>query len=183
MQTDSLIQSLTEHTKSGIIRAEQLRTQDIGYLTWKQDPETWCILECLEHLNRYGDYYLPRIESQIRAAKPAQEPVFKPGLLGDYFAKSMLPKEKLNKMKTFKNMNPLHADLDRGVIDTFINQQLQLLELLQQAQRVSLNRVKVEISISRWINLKLGDVFRFLINHNFRHLRQVEKIETAMKAA
>jgi len=183
MQTESLIQSLTEQTKAIISQAEQLKTRDSRYLTWKQDPETWSILECLEHLNLYGDYYLPRIDGQINATKSAHELVFKPGLLGNYFANSMLPKEKLNKMKTFKDKNPLHANLDKAVIDRFINQQLQLLELLQRARQVSLNKVKVEISISRWIKLKLGDVFRFLINHNIRHLKQVERIEMAMKAA
>lgn len=42
----------------------------------------------------------------------------------------MLPKEKLNKMKTFKDKNPLNANLDKLIIDKFINQQIKLLDLL-----------------------------------------------------
>ena len=37
---------------------------------------------------------------------------------------SLLPKGKLNKMKTFKDKNPLNANLDKTVIDKFINQQI-----------------------------------------------------------
>jgi hypothetical protein len=44
----------------------------------------------------------------------------------------MLPKEKLNKMKTFKDKNPLNAKLDKAVIDKFTNQQTKLLELINQ---------------------------------------------------
>ena len=93
----------------------------------------------------------------------------------------MLPKEKLNKMETFKDKNPLNAKLDKTVIDKFINQQIQLLGLLNQSRNVSLNKVKIPISISRLIKLKLGDTFQFLINHIIRHLKQIDRIQAKMK--
>ena len=107
---------------------------------------------------------------------------FRSGMLGGYFAKSMLPKEKLNKMKTFKDKNPLNAKLDTTVIDKFINQQIKLLELLSQSRKHSLNKVKIETSISSFIRLKLGDTFQFFINHMLRHMSQIKKIQAAMRA-
>jgi hypothetical protein len=88
----------------------------------------------------------------------------------------MLPKEKLNKMKTFKDKNPLNATLDRSVIDRFLEQQTQLLELLELSKNVSLNKVKTSISITKLIKLKLGDTFRFYINHMLRHMNQIDNI-------
>ena len=93
----------------------------------------------------------------------------------------MLPKEKLNKMKTFKDKNPLNAKLDKSVIDRFINQQIKLLDLLNQSRNVSLNKVKIKTSISSFIKLRLGDTFQFFINHIIRHLSQIDRIQVTMK--
>ena len=52
--------------------------------------DRWSILECLEHLNLYGDFYLVEIEKQIIANQgKGTSAVFKSGLLGNYFAKDV----------------------------------------------------------------------------------------------
>lgn len=181
MQTEYLIQSLLEQTRQILNQVEKLKNYDLHSLTWKENPTSWSILECLEHLNLYGDFYLPQIESKIKTSNTQFESEFRSGILGGYFAKSMLPKEKLNKMKTFKDKNPLNAKLDKTVIDKFINQQIILLDLFNKSRNVSLNKVKVETSISSLIKLKLGDTFQFFINHIIRHLKQIDRIEQAFK--
>ncbi|OFZ22852.1 MAG: hypothetical protein A3D92_18125 [Bacteroidetes bacterium RIFCSPHIGHO2_02_FULL_44_7] len=181
MQSEKMIQSLVEHTRQFINRAEELKNYELSTLTWKENATSWSILECLEHLNLYGDFYLREIETKIKQSKTQHEAIIKSGFLGAYFAKSMLPKEKLNKMKTFKDKNPLNAQLDKGVIDKFIRQQIQLLNLLDLSKKVSLNKVKIQTSISSLIRLKLGDTFLFFVNHIVRHLQQIDRIEAAMK--
>lgn len=182
MQSEKLIQSLIEQTRQIINQVEELKTNDLQILKWKETPASWNILECLEHLNLYSDFYIPQIESKIKNSKTKPENHFKSGVLGSYFTKSMLPKEKLNKMKTFKDKNPLNSKLDKSVIDKFINQQIELLALLDQSKNISLNKVKIPISISKILKLKLGDTFQFLINHIIRHLHQIEKIQEKMKS-
>jgi hypothetical protein len=181
MQSEKLIQSLLEQTRQIINQVEKLKTYDLQTLTWKENQTSWNILECLEHLNLYGDFYLQQIESKIKNSKTKADGEFKSSLLGNYFAKSMLPKEKLNKMKTFKDKNPLNAKLDKMVINKFIDQQITLLGLLNQSRKVSLNKVKIPTSISNLIKLKLGDTFQFFINHIIRHLNQINRIQAAMK--
>jgi len=176
MQSEQLIQTLIEQTRQVLNEVEKLKAQDFPALTWRSNPTSWNILECLEHLNRYGNFYLPEIERQINRSGTQSDREFKSGFLGAYFAKSMLPKEKLNKMKTFKDKNPLNANLGVDVIDRFISQQSQLLDLLDKSRHVSLNSVKTSISISKWIKIKLGDTFQFYVNHILRHLKQVERI-------
>ncbi len=78
-------------------------------------------------------------------------------------------------MKTFADKNPLNSHLDRKVLEEFVEQQDTLLDLLERSKKVNLNKVRVPISISRWIRLKLGDTFRFVIYHHLRHIRQIEK--------
>jgi hypothetical protein len=183
MNSELLIQSLIEQTRIAINQAEKLKSVDSKSLAWKPDATSWSVLECLEHLNLYGDFYLPLIERKIETSTTKAELEFNSGMLGNYFAQSMLPKDKLNKMKSPKDKNPLNSNLDITVLDKFINQQIKLLELLNQSRNVSLNKVRIHISISSLIRLKLGDTFQFLINHNIRHLKQVERIQSAMKSA
>lgn len=136
---------------------------------------SWSALECMEHLNRYGNFYLPEIQRRIAQSPHPASAQFKSGWLGNYFAKSLLPKEKLNKMKTFSNMDPMGSELGREVLHTFIAQQEQTLALLQEAKNVDLSKTRTAISISSWIKLRLGDTFRVLIYHNQRHVVQAER--------
>jgi len=172
----TLLLELKEETIKNTALALTLKNLSTEQLNFRENPDKWSILECLEHLNLYGDFYIPAIRQALKVAKTSGETTFRSGLLGNYFANSMLPKEKLNKMKTFKDKNPLHFDLDKSVIDRFVSQQKDLTELLEMSKTVSLNKVKINISISRWIKLKLGDTFRFVINHNIRHIRQIQNI-------
>ncbi|MDZ7936553.1 MAG: DinB family protein [Emticicia sp.] len=183
MQSEKLIQSLIEQTRQIINQVEKLKDYDLHTLTWKANPTSWSILECLEHLNLYGNFYLPKIEDKIKNSKTKSETNFNNGLLGGYFAKSMLPKDKLNKMKAFKDKNPLNSKLDKNVIKKFSTQQVELLNLLNKSRTVSLNKVKIPTSISSLIRLKLGDTFRFYINHILRHLNQIDRIQAEMKNA
>lgn len=145
-------------------------------LNFKENADKWSMLECIEHLNLYGDHYFPEMEKAIQSATSVSEPLFKSGWLGKYFAESMLPKEKLNKMKTFKDKNPANSKLDIKVLDRFVEQQKHLLKLLDMSNKVSLENVRIKTTLSSLLRLKLGDTFQFVINHNMRHLKQAEEV-------
>lgn len=179
MNSEHLIATLIQQTNEIIQQVEKLKEKETSFLTWKQNPTSWSVLECLEHLNLYGDFYLLEIESKVISSKSKFETEFKSGILGNYFAKSMLPQDKMKKMNTFKDKKPLNANLDKSVIDKFISQQLLFIDLLNQARNVSLNKTTITTSISKLIKLKLGDTFQFLINHILRHLKQIERVEKA----
>lgn len=181
MQSEQLIQTLLEQTKLIINKIEKLQSCDLNTLNWREHSTSWSILECLEHLNLYGEFYLPQMETKINKSNTKADSEYKSGIMGAYFAKSMLPKAKLNKMNTFKDKNPLNVHLDKKVIDQFIHQQIHLLELLSKSRNVSLNKVKIPTSISNLIRLKLGDTFQFYINHILRHVNQIERIQIEMK--
>lgn len=175
MKSSDLISELETYTKSHLEKAENFKRLSLEELTKKNSPEKWNVLECLEHLNIYGDFYIPEMKRKMENSQLTNSSEFKTGLLGNYFAKMMLPKEKLNKMKTMKKTNPISKKLDKTVIHQFIRQQHELLELLELAKEKNLNKIKTGISIASWIKLKLGDTFRVVIYHNERHIQQAEK--------
>lgn len=174
---DQLLNEIRIITENNIEFAKSLQNQSNETLNFRTSENSWSVLECLEHLNFYGQFYLPEIENRINESRfSAKKPDFKSGILGNYFANMMLPKEKLNKMKTMKTANPIHKKLDKSVIEEFINQQNKMLELLEKAKTIDLEKTKTSISISKLIKLKLGDTFRFVIYHNLRHVRQAESV-------
>ena len=182
MKTDTevLIKDLIDRTQQNLTIAEKLAQEPVEILNWREQAGSWSILECLEHLNLYGDFYLPEIENKIQASRYKKpDAIFKSGLLGNYFAEMMLPNAQLKKMKTLKDKDPIGSKLGKETIQRFIEQQKGCLNLLESARAVNLNRTKTGISITKLIKLKLGDIFRVLIYHNQRHVVQAERILAA----
>ncbi|MBN8858589.1 MAG: DinB family protein [Sphingobacteriales bacterium] len=136
----------------------------------------WSIAQCLDHLNGYGDYYLPQIKKGLDNAKSYPfKSTFKSSWLGSYFTRMMEPETGKKKMKAFKNHIPSPHPDAYAVVATFIQQQEALLQYLKQAGRADLNKIRIPVSIAKFVKLNLGDVFQFLIAHNERHIRQAKR--------
>lgn len=134
----------------------------------------WSVAQCLWHLNSYGDYYLPKIKSGLTKNYPAN-PQFKSTWLGGYFTRIMKPGPQMKKFKAFKShLPPVEMDPHK-IVAEFILQQEQLLDYLKQARQTDLNKIRIPISILKWVKLKLGDVFQFIVAHNERHLQQAKR--------
>ncbi|AEW86848.1 hypothetical protein FCOL_10205 [Flavobacterium columnare ATCC 49512] len=174
--TQILLSELKKQVQTHIDYVTTLKEENLDFLQYRNSSTSWNILECIEHLNLYGDYYLPEIEKVISKSKFRLKIYYTSGWLGDYFAKSMLLGAKTSKMKTFKDKNPLKIPLDKTTIDRFLNQQKQLLDLLKKAESIDLEKEKIKISIARCLSIQLGDSFRFIINHDERHIVQCQKI-------
>lgn len=177
----TLLQDLTDRTHRNIAKANHYQQLSVDKLTARTAPDSWNVLECLEHLNLYGDFYLPAIERSIMTATSPSTPIFKSGVLGNYFAKSMLPREKTNKMATFKDKNPIGSNLGKEVIVRFVDQQHKLLRMLDQCRTINITKAKTGTSIASWIKLRLGDTLRVVIYHNDRHIVQADHVLESLK--
>lgn len=176
IKTDLLTAELIERTRNLINRVQQFKGFSDEELNRKKSKDQWSILECIEHLNLYGDFYNPEISKRIESSNSKSNPTFKSSRLGNYFTTSMLPSEKMKKMKTFKDKNPVGSNLKIDVLDRFINQQNNFHSLIEKSRNVDLKKTKTTISISKIMKLRLGDTFRFIIAHNERHILQAEKV-------
>jgi len=144
-------------------------------------PGKWTAVQCLEHLNTYGRYYLPELEKAIAGAEKKNsrsEPTFKSSWLGAYFTRLMQPKDDgqlRSQMKSPKDHIPAMQLDVASVLQEFADQQQQLEALLIRAEKVNIRRHKVATSLSRFIKLSVGDTFGFLIAHINRHVLQAER--------
>jgi len=168
---DALEDQVENHIQDAVRIFQNLSTEE---LLRPAIDGGWSIAQCLWHLNSYGDYYLPRIESGLLKKYPRHS-TFKSTWLGSYFTRIMKPGSNMKKYKAFKNHIP-PADMDAGkVVAEFIHQQEIMLKYLIQARETDLNRIRIPISILNWVKLKLGDVFQFIIAHDERHLQQAKR--------
>ena len=149
---------------------------------WKKDANSWSVLEVFAHLNAYATYYHPVFTKRIETTRyhePKDNFISSP--LGKSAWKSMKlgnAKNVKRKMKSPKSFNPTFEStlLNGQDIEGFEKDQLELLYILTQAEEVNLRKVKVPISISKIIRLRLGDALQFVIYHNERHMQQAINI-------
>lgn len=180
--TVQLLENLKQQTENHLQQAvTEWQMLPLVQLSRKASPDTWSAAQCLEHLNIYGRYYLPAIEKAIGDAKSAGSrpaPEFHPGWLGAWFSNLMRPLSGgalKSKMKAPKNAVPSDQPDARTTLAEFIDQQEKMLQLLEAAQVVNLEKIRIPISIAPWIRLKLGDTFQFVIAHIERHVLQAER--------
>jgi len=173
-----LIENLLIITKNSTETVQKLKELKIDEMNEKYAPNEWSILECIEHLNLYGSFYLPVIERAILSQKTVSNPrVFKSSIIGDYFVNLIkIRPDKVKKMSTAKNMNPFGRSLTITTIDRFLKQQEQLKSLLDQAKYVDMTKATTPVSISKFIKLRLGDTLRFMVYHIERHVTQADNI-------
>lgn len=183
MTTDELFKEISLITKSNydFIQNKLNKLKD-SQLNWKPNNQSWSINEILFHLNQYAHYYQNVFISKIESTKftePKSQFISSP--LGKSAWKSMklgVANNIKRKFQSPKNYNPtLQPQLVRpNEISIFEKYQLDLFEIIEKARKVNIQRVKIPISISKFIRLKLGDALLFVIYHNERHLQQIKNL-------
>lgn len=181
--TRILLSGLEEDVTKLLTQAKEiLLTADTRGLLQEPAPGKWSAAQCIEHLNSYNRYYLPQIEKALLNGVyknlPAQA-TYKPGWLGNYFTKLMKPGvngELASKMQSPKDHRPAANLNAEKVLEEFIEGQEKLIGYLVRAEKINIGKLRVPISLSKFIKLKLGDTFRFLIAHQQRHLLQALRL-------
>jgi hypothetical protein len=178
MNKSTLLKQLSEITEAHLKTAIE-QWQMLHHSSFARMPQaaSWSANQCLQHLNSYGHYYLPKLETALKLAPPQPaDAEFAPGWLGGWFTGMMqvdpTTQKPTKKMKAVKPHTPAQILPSHEVIATFIDQQEQLLQLLQKAAHYDLGAVRIPISIASFIRLKAGDVVSFLVAHNQRHVQQ-----------
>jgi hypothetical protein len=174
------LRSITERNIEFV--RERFSTLSDQQKRWKKDANSWSVLEVFAHLNAYAAYYHPVFTKRIETTRH-REP--KDNFMSSPLGKSAWKSMKLGnannvkrKMKSPKNFNPsFDINLMNGQdIAGFEKDQMELLNILTHAEEVNLRKVKVPISISKIIRLRLGDALMFVIYHNERHMQQALNI-------
>lgn len=162
---------------------ENLKNLSQEQLQFSTKPGAWNIQQVLAHLNSYSKYYNSAFKSRIDTTRhevPKEKYVGSP--MGIATIKSMKLGKANNvkrKLKSPKMHNPkIHPELMEGeLIEMFIANQKEILEIAESAGEVNLRRTKVPLAISKRVKLRLGDALLFVSYHVERHLQQIKNIK------
>lgn len=181
------IEPLTETAERHLVRAtETYQNLSDAQLNTPPAHGGWSVAQCLDHLNSYGHFYIPTVKKVLHSVKiPASSAggTYQSGWLGTYFINMMKP-ENPKKFKAFKGHIPAPELDGAAVVAEFMEQQEQWLKLMEEITSVAQLNTRVPISISSLVQLKLGDVFGFVIAHNARHVQQADRVlDTALERA
>ena len=174
-KSEELINQLEADVKQIISAAQHLQTADAVKLSYCSQEGKWSVAQVIEHMNAYCRHYLPLIERSMIHITRDVSAWFVSGFWGNYFTNAIMPKnvfEINNKMKTSKAFLPDKSVNVEAAFKEFFGHQNKLLQLLEVAKRRNLNSVYVPSAMSKLIRFKLGDMFRFLIAHEQRHMIQ-----------
>jgi DinB superfamily len=151
-------------------------------LNFKSRPDSWSVLECLEHLNRYARYYLPALAKALAKAAAAPATEVRYSWLGRKSLNIVRP-DNGQQHKTVKHMNPTGSQLSRAVLTEFLQHQAELLALLTTAHAADLNRRAIPVEFFRLLKLRTGETLEFVVHHEQRHLQQALRTAQVAQAA
>lgn len=179
-----LLNELKNDVKAMLLHLDTIQNLSLEVLSTRVGEDSWNVLECFQHMNLYGSFYIEEIDHSVSNSKYPGSEYFKLFGLGNYSAKSMLPKKqgKVNMaMKTFPKMDPINTNLGKEVLIEFRSQMNQFLSLIERSKSVNLRKTKCRLTI-KWLQFNLGDTLRFMINHNQRHMIQVDRILNSIQS-
>lgn len=185
--TQIYLQNLTETVENVIQTVEAItRTYTHEQLAQRPTPDRWSVLDNIEHLNLYNDFYLPTFvkiidKGEAKGSKPRLN--YYSGWLGAYLTNSMKPKGTRisNKMNTFKDKNPILTAVPENVIERFLEQHRQLLQILKRAAHVDIQGLRMPTTLGKFPKIRLGDGLAFVIGHEERHLLQIKNTLEELK--
>ena len=174
-KSEDLLNDLITDVRRIKTSAEFFQNSDQTKLTYSPDKQKWSIVQILEHLNAYNRHYIPLMEKELTVVTHDNNAWFESGYWGEKFTKMMKPnnvyqvKNKMKAMKAYTFSNNLNIGT---VLKEFLGHQDKLLQLLELAKSKDLNGIRIPITLTTLIKLRLGDMLRFLIAHEQRHMIQ-----------
>jgi hypothetical protein len=150
-------------------------------LTTRLEPEAWSVAECLDHLARTTNAFLPAISNAIAAApKLTTNRDLRTGTIASLLIRHLEPPYRL-RYKVLSQLVPQEKDFDPAWL-AFEESQLRLSEAVRSAAGLAIDLVKVQCPVYAHLTYNVYGAFLMLTAHERRHLWQMEQILTALES-
>lgn len=142
-------------------------------LGWKPGPKTWSVDECLGHLVVSHDAYRPRIQAVTGSTAPWAQQDRRVGAtwIGAMLFKGVNPDSR-RRLRAPAVFRPGRATYPGTSVETFLECHESLALLVENTSELDWHGIKVVSPASRFIRLRLGNVYRVLSAHAQRHVNQ-----------
>lgn len=165
---------------------QQLKSKFSNYsddqLNWKPNTSTWSLAEIFAHLNAYAKFYHHALNDRIDRTRfrstrinYSSSPLGKSAWMSMKLGNARNVKRKFNAPRDYNpTVNP--SLVTGNEIALLLQGQNEFLGIIEKSVAVNLKKVKVPISISKLVRLRLGDALLFVAYHNDRHMEQAVKL-------
>jgi DinB family protein len=145
---------------------------------WKPDKDEWSVAQCLEHLRMNLVSFIPVFDKKFRENTNSSidlEMPYKNSFLGKRLIRFIGP-EGTRKLKTSKKFTPQLSNYHLGALDDFITFHDKISEWVEKARKVNIKKVRIVSPAIKILNLSMGDMLRFIIAHEQRHIKQAKNV-------
>jgi hypothetical protein len=155
--------------------------------TWRREPGSWSVAECLDHLATANRVYLramePAAERALQHGRRRRGPA-RPGVIGGWFVRTLEPPVKPGlKMKSPKKIVPRESPALQDAVAKFLASQQDVLLFLRKYADVDLAGVRFQNPFIRGIRFSLATGLHVIAAHERRHLWQAWNVRKALAGA
>ncbi len=146
-------------------------------LNFKISPEKWSIAECLDHVISLDKLYIPAIKSALEKNEKDEYNLneFTNSFMGKFVLGMFKPEAKF-KVKTPQKFQSSKSNYDSSIVDDFIDQKKEMIELIEEAKRYEVSRIKITSPTIKLLRMNAGEMFMFLYIHDKRHINQAANV-------
>ena len=155
--------------------------------TWRTEPGSWSVAECLDHLAVGNRVYLAAMDPSAAKAREAARlrrgPAV-PGLIGGWFVRSLEPPVgSWRKLRAPRTIVPRPSPPLADAAAAFFASHAQVLQFLRTYAGIDLAGVRFPNPFIRGIRFSLATGLHVLAAHERRHLWQAWNVRRAARGA
>jgi hypothetical protein len=147
-------------------------------MNWTPAEDLWSVGQCLQHLYRANEVYLPAIANALddRPPSPVEDT---PGWFGRWFIRTYIePSPRSTRARTPRKIAPA-GQIDPSVLDLFARSNDVARDLVRRAAAYNVNRIRFQNPFIPLLRFTVGTGLEILWRHQRRHRLQAERIEQA----
>lgn len=147
-------------------------------LLWRPAADRWSVAHCLSHLGRVGGEYRKKLEPAVQRAR-ASGIVSQGAVRGSWFGRWFT--NRMGPDKGFRATSPavFRPEIEAGhgdAVGRFLAEQRRLMELVDRARGLDLDRVRIPSPVTRLVRFRATDAFRIIVEHEWRHVAQARGV-------
>jgi hypothetical protein len=179
----SQLETVLNQVESVTLKAQDMVGGRCGAdLTASLESASWSVAQCLDHLARTTDAFLPAISSAVvLAPQLTSNRALRTGTLTRLFIRNLEPPYRL-RFKVLAPLVPCDQCFD-SAWNVFENSQAELMKTIQSAIGLAVDQVRVKSPVYGRFSYNVYGALRMLAAHERRHLWQIQQILKALDDA
>ena len=175
-QQDLLAKQIRQATQElELLLSDRKQTE----LLTRIEPQSWCVVECLDHLTQTTRAFLPAIAKAVAAApKLKADRRLRTGILPSLFIRNLNPPYRF-RYKVLPQLAPQCPD-SAAAWASFIDSQSELLAILSSTAGLAIDQVRIKSPVYGRMTYNIFGALRMLVAHQSRHIWQMRQILKAL---